>query len=276
MKRAILRLSFVAVLLFVLSSCNGALDGNSNNSTGGGKVDASGCDSIRSPYGGGTGTENDPYLLCSVKQLKTMAESNSQDNFALTTDLDLSEETERLGDAIPGVLDGRNHTLRNFHVKTEMGKAGGNLFGNLVNPFSKVPEIKNLKLENFTIEGEGLRYAAALLMQNAGGRVINVHVSANISGEDNLGGIVAINEGKIINSSFTGTIQGTKVVGGIVGRSDDFSIENCKVTGKVSGDSSVGGIVGELSKNATISGNEVEAEVNGKENFGKLLGKVIP
>lgn len=275
MKNSVLRLLFGITLVSVLSSCNGASDGNPDNSSGG-KIDDSGCDSARSPFGGGSGTKNDPYLLCSVKQLKTMAESGSQDNFALTTDLDLSEETERLGDAIAGVLDGKNHTLSNFHVRTEMGKAGGNLFGNLVNPFSKVPEIKNLKLENFTIEGEGLRYAAALLMINAGGRVINVHVTANISGEDNLGGIVAINGGKILNSSFTGTIQGTKVVGGIVGRSDDFSIENCKVTGKVIGESSVGGIVGELSKNATISGNEVEAEVIGKEDFGKFLGKGTP
>lgn len=275
MKNSALSVIFGTAVLTLLSSCGGASSGNQDNSING-KIDSSGCDSTKTPYGGGTGKENDPYLLCSVPQLKTMAESYSQDNFALTTDLDLSEEKSRLGDAIAGVLDGRNHILRNFHVKTEMGKAGGNLVGNLVNPFDKVPEIKNLYLENFTIEGEGLRNAAALLMHNAGGRVINVHVSATISGEDTLGGIVAINAGKILNSSFTGTIQGTKIIGGIVGKSHEFSIENCKVSGKVSGESSVGGIVGELSKSSYISDNEVEAEVTGKEDFGKLLGKVTP
>lgn len=274
MKKTILTRLLTIGMLVVLASCGGAQSNNQDGSASG-NSDQSGCNSSKSPFGGGSGKANDPYLICSVQQLKTMAESLSQENFALTADLDLSQENERLGDSISGVFDGRNHTLRNFHIKTEMGKAGGFLFGNLVNPFSKIPEIKNLKLENFIIEGEGLRYAAALLMTN-GGRVTNVHVSGSISGADSIGGIVSINAGEIKNSSFTGTIQGTKVVGGIVGRSNDFSITNCKVSGKITGDSSIGGVVGELSKSSQISDNEVEAEVTGKEDVGKLLGKVIP
>lgn len=87
-------------------------------------------------FSGGTGTENDPYLISSVKDLKNMAEAVNQgtsDNtynekhYKLTADLTLSPDDVASWEPIgpiqyffTGSFDGDGHTISGFNVTHEI------------------------------------------------------------------------------------------------------------------------------------------------------------
>jgi len=252
--------------LVLLSACGSATEKNKD-------LSQIGCSPSGSPLGGGSGKENDPYLVCSVAHLKAMANSFTQDYFVLTSDLDLSRERDSLGTAVTGKFDGRGHTLRNFIVTSEMGRANGVLFAQLFSPTAFVPEIRNLHLENFQIEGKKLRLVATLLGANYSGKVVNVHATGSVSGEEVIGGLVAKNYGIIQDSSFTGTVQGKTVIGGIAGSSEQSFIKNCQVRGQIIGEAAVGGVVGESDKSTELIDNRVDAQVKGQVDFGEMVGR---
>lgn len=236
-------------------------------------VDSSGCSSSRLPFGGGSGKEDDPYLLCTPRHLAAMTDSGGSNYFALTRDLDMDHEKHGyLGIAVMGVFDGRGHAIKNFTVNLEMDQEGGFLFGQLLSTNEMIAEIKNLKLDNVSIKTNSVHGTAALIGSNNGGRVTNVHVTGTISGREMVGGIVALNFGVIQESSFDGNIQGQKVVGGIAARTSNYSINKCHVGGHTSGGSSVGGIAGEAEEKAELTDNEVTANVTGQTDFGLFVG----
>ena len=75
------------------------------------------------------------------------------------------------------------------------------------------------------------------------------------------GGIAGRNEGRILNSVFTGSVSGTDAVGGIAGiNTVTGMIENCRVDGQIQGDHFVGGLAGE--NNGVIRESENLADVN--------------
>lgn len=62
----------------------------------------------------------------------------------------------------------------------------------------------------------------------------------------NIGGIVGNNKGRILNSSFNGTVSAINSVGGIAGINEASGyIGNCKVSGTVTGENFSGGITGQ-------------------------------
>jgi hypothetical protein len=71
----------------------------------------------------------------------------------------------------------------------------------------------------------------------------NCAASATSSGNQNVGGLVGLNAGRITTSYSTGPVSGQRRVGGFAGRTTDL-IAMCYSTGKVSGDQNVGGFVG--------------------------------
>ena len=72
------------------------------------------------------------------------------------------------------------------------------------------------------------------------------NVMINAPNADYVGGIAGINAGKMENCTVSGTVSGTNNVGGMVGLNDDGGfLSGCTVLGAVSGRaSSVGGVVG--------------------------------
>ena len=76
------------------------------------------------PYGfaGGTGTENDPYLIANANQFLQIGSTEFQEKllegenddlyFRLTGDIDLSNHSGYAARVISGTLDGDNHTIR--------------------------------------------------------------------------------------------------------------------------------------------------------------------
>ena len=105
----------------------------------------------------GSGTEDDPYMVSTIKQLKLISEIPSA-YYKLANDIDLSlatvdeqEEIYYLGwvslDPFGGVLDGDGHSIKNIVTKSEATTYYG-IFKEL-----KDATIKNIIFENISSEG---------------------------------------------------------------------------------------------------------------------------
>ena len=162
----------------------------------------------------------------------------------LANDIDLGgDEWRPIGDyafsrtSFNGVFDGQNHTVSNFKVTNKVAwsekvtEASYGFFGNVKGT------IKNLIIENATINPDGGRYSAALVGRlHNGGAIENCHVvnSAVTISHWQVGGIVGQNNnGNIYDSSVTNsTITGMAAVGAIVGMdmvAGEHQITNCQV-----------------------------------------------
>jgi hypothetical protein len=244
-------------------------------------------------YSGGTGEPNDPYQIATADDLLALAADTNDYNqcFILTDDIDLDPRTFTTaviardtnnsnysfeGIAFTGVFDGAGHKIINLRINTNGAENDFlGLFGKI-----NVGEVKNLGLENVSIEGPSFfpsNYLGGLAgysnstisncfstgdvtgHSNAGTLgglvgynariIINCYstvITAASSGSSSVGGLAGGNTGTISNCFSTGDVNATEGlhVGGLVGRSYTGSIRNCYSTGVVIGTSGVGGLVG--------------------------------
>jgi len=138
--------------------------------------------------------------------------------------------------------------------------------------------IKNLYsnvsgLDDRTSEAAGLfaRVQEDSVVRNVG--VTNV----DITGDNNVGGLAATNEGEVINSYTTGRVSGKDNVGGLVG-SNHRLIRNSHSATQTSGESRIGGLVGwntagSRGQEASITASFASANVTGKSEVGGLVGR---
>jgi len=107
-------------------------------------------------YGGGTGTENDPYLIYTAGQMNTIGlhYEDWDKHFKLMEDIDLAGISYNIiGDRIhltgvyyfTGVFDGNNHKIINFHLSSDYPSG---LFGVVGEEGGDKGEIKNVTLIN--------------------------------------------------------------------------------------------------------------------------------
>ena len=142
-----------------------------------------------------------------------------------------------------------------------------------------------IDLLNTTFEGNGHTishllinrpsyYRAALIrtflsvIRNIG--LINVQVS----GQNEVGGLVGFNLGTITASYATGRVSGQHRVGGLVGQNFLGTITTSYATGRVSGSSHVGGLVGD--NLGTITASYATGRVSGQQIVGGLVGRNQP
>jgi len=216
--------------------------------------------SIAEHFAGGDGTEANPYIIKSKKQLEDFSSLvNSGENF--------KDKYIRLGDNIPlndipyrdsldwdmlpskyewtaagtstksfqGTFDGNNRVISGIYINEDASNQG--LFGYL----GKGGIIKNLIIENSYIKGNTEK-------QYIGGLV-------GYSSENT----------KISNCCFTGNVEGDDCVGSLAGGNNGGTYENCKASGIVKGNSNVGGLIG--SNSGTISECATESKVEGSEDI---------
>ena len=247
----------------------------------------------KSPWTG-SGTENDPYLISTTTDLKTMSSYAYQGivlnhYFKLNNDIDWSEETGAFNSigrrydnyrifSFDGTFDGNNKTISN--LTSENG-----LFNYVMNGGS----IKNLTLTGCTVTGGSSGEDAAGLVADfrSSGKIENCSVknssitNNNYTNITSAGGIVGyMTNGTIDNCSIedvTITMSGsptyTQSTGGIVGHTyDNTTITNCevkvnagttKITNTVENDKTLyaGAIVGWRERETTLTGNTYQAGV---------------
>ena len=91
-----------------------------------------------------------------------------------------------------------------------------------------------------------------LVGRNYGRPVVSSYAAVEVTGEDNVGGLIGENNATLTASYATGRVAGQRYVGGLVGLNGG-TITASYATGPVSGDSDVGGLVGRNRSTVTAS-----------------------
>lgn len=152
-----------------------------------------------------------------VEDLLELAENCKLDSWSrgktvvLQADIFLEEEFLPIP-TFGGIFDGKGHSINGLQIDSGVSPAG--LFGVV----QECAVIKNINVTG-NVEPAGINNA--------------------------VGGIAGENYGKIINSTFTGTVKGKTHTGGIVGINSTLAtLQNCRISGMVLGETMTGGICG--------------------------------
>ncbi len=206
---------------------------------------------------GGSGTQADPYLICTANTLDTLRQFVNLYNydyegeyFLVVNDLDMSQFTnwEGIGTGMSpfkGNFDGGGHAIRNLTINTSSGYKG--LFGYVKGASTS----SKVKIHDFTITGSVTAgdTSAAVCGYATYTDFYNIVDSATVSGSKAYhGGICGFAYYYVnFDSCFNhGTVQGTYNVGGIVGYHYYYSnMAHCGNTANITGTSyNVGGLAG--------------------------------
>ncbi|MBN1390961.1 MAG: hypothetical protein JXA22_10010 [Candidatus Thermoplasmatota archaeon] len=170
-------------------------------------------------FGGGSGTLADPYLIEDVDDLQKM-KNDPTAHYALVRDIDASgtkgwnsgQGFQPVGSddvMFGGSLDGRGHSIRGLFI--DRGSATNlGLFG----------YIMGATLSDISL------------------------VDVNVTGYDNVGGLVGTCFGTVSGCSISGEVRGNDKIGGLIGFNGVANLSICYSVGSVSGRSEVGGFTG--------------------------------
>ena len=134
-----------------------------------------------------------------------------------------------------GIFYGQGYEIRYLFINRPDEEDAG-LFGFL----SAVGLIMNVGVVNADVTGD--QDVGGLVGSNSG----NVHKSystGSVTGNSTIGGLVGLNNGVVENSYSTGSVTGNSIIGGLVGLNLGYAI-NSYSTGSVTGNSTIGGLVG--------------------------------
>lgn len=215
----------------------------------------------------GAGTENDPYLINNLEELKWFRDyvntfrQDGASQYAgkfikLTADIDLDEDGDGVGEewtpigsttkdhgSFYGNFDGDGHTISNL-VVSKHGTGSGFFAKTSGGGDGPQAVIRNLNFKNVDVDaGNSNSYAGGVIANSGGNTVIsNVHVTGNVyvNGYGYVGGIIGHGYPKIDNCSVK-VEEGSYIhsnywsVGGILGYGGEGNgatkITNCEVSG---------------------------------------------
>lgn len=234
------------------------------------------CVASGEPYGGGVGTSDDPYTICTAEHLNQIGlnESDWSDYFAMTDDIDLQGVDYNIigsgSERFSGTFDGGDYVISNLTID-DPDQA-------YVGVFAAADDgavIENLGVED--IELTGYSHVGGLVGRNAG-QIINSYATGALSGEYRwIGGLVGLNVGGITRSYANVDVSGDdRRLGGLVGRNqDDGKITMSHASGDVTGgenSSQVGGLVGQNIAGAQIIDAYATGDVEGNSRVGGFVG----
>ncbi|MBR4297168.1 MAG: hypothetical protein IKT82_03145 [Bacteroidaceae bacterium] len=227
----------------------------------------------------GAGTEANPYLISSVEDLVLFRNSvnagdtkyNAEGKYvALGANIDLDgiDWSVNIGDdcnaTFDGIFDGKNFTISNLTATETAQKGDGYICTGLFGAIYGNAVVKNLTIENVTINAPyaGNNVAAVVgFAYNAKGSIENVHVTGDI----NINAPKATAVGAIVGYDYYGP---------------SLKVENCSVKGNngsaIVGKSYVGGLVGYAYSEIALNANTVEnVSVTGTGSVGAIAGIML-
>lgn len=219
----------------------------------------------------GSGTPEDPYQVENAGQLYAVRYLKDG-YFIQTADISLEEYSDGKGwvpigavSPFSGKYDGDGYSISGLFIDTETSFNG--LFGYVEGG----AELKNIHLESVSVTGRD--FTGSLAAWNIGS-IDNCHAWGSVSGDEEVGGLVALNvfEGTISHSSASVDVSGYDFVGGLVGVNDiDSVIIDSSAHGNVTGNENVGGLAGENIE-ADIITCYASGDVSGEYYVGGLVG----
>ena len=200
----------------------------------------------------GSGTSSDPYLVSTLEHLLWISihpDSWSSD-IKQTANIDASSTSTWYGGAgfspisnsfinFTGFYDGQEHTISGLFIdRSDTDYIG--LFGYAYGS----SEIKNIGVTN-----------------------------VNITGRNNVGGLIGYNDGACDSCYSTGSVSGVDNTGGLIGRSSNSTVFSCYSECSVNGVNNVGGLVG-LNSSSQLAQSYSTGSVSGTVNqVGGLVGR---
>ena len=172
------------------------------------------------PFGGGTGTGADPYLISTESHLREVAGASYLDcSFRQTADISLTGTWMPIGAApgFTGEYDGANHLISGMTINDS--SVGSPSWVGLFGYTGEGAVIKNLRLQGTVNVTNGVWVGGLVGIADYHTDIINVHASVDVSAGNGVGGLVGfLPESTISKSSSTGAVTGTgNGVGGLVG-----------------------------------------------------------
>jgi len=190
---------------------------------------------------GGDGSEANPKIICTAKDLNAVR-LNLDWNYALGKDIDLQcfsrqdiNGWEPIGDVggytgFTGLFDGKNYTIQNLYINSTDYSIG--LFGYVING-----HIKNLGVIDVNIS-TSYGYIGGLIGELTGGTIEYCYSTGEVSGIFAVGGLIGggyEHYGPIfIKKSYSeANVYGDYQTGGLIGDHYEGTIENCYSKGTV-------------------------------------------
>jgi hypothetical protein len=260
---------------------------------------------------GGTGTQADPYLVCTKNQLSVLNSSPSTycaDHFLLVNDIDFAGTGNPFcNDSNPfsGSLDGNYYSLKNFSFSRSSNSAGSDDSVGIFKTF-RSGLVTNLNIENLTLNvtGTGLHVGGLIGKITTGVGSVSEVSNIKFMGTNTItnsdssglstGGLLGYSEhtsgsGELLRIENVEinpgtTISGKHRAGGIIGSiykivsTADVYITDLKFLGNLNGLNAVGGIVGELYgesikfKNSTVGSIQGRSLITGQAYIGGMTG----
>ncbi len=187
-------------------------------------------------FGGGTGTENDPYLVEDAFDLDAVR-NNLSAHYKLVNNIDLNVVPFNQGDGwVPigslssrfkGTFNGSMYTIDNMLIKGLKDYRG--LFSVIEGSI-----LNNVKLENTNISGRD--NIGGLVGASYSSLISNVYINGKLNGTNNsTGGVTGIlqDNSRIENSMVNVDLKSTYRAGGITGSLNNSIIDNCLTTGSI-------------------------------------------
>ena len=164
------------------------------------------------------------------------------------------------------IFEGNGHTISHLFIDTDTAVFSG-LFG-----YTFLASIRNLGLIDVDVDVGSTGLVAGLVAFNAG-EIRTSYVTGQVSGKENVGGLVGINHfiGEVRGCYATSRVTGEDDVGGLVGDNRGILAAGY-ATGQVSGVTEAGGLVGFNQPDGEIQASYATGSVSGASNAGGLVG----
>jgi hypothetical protein len=216
-------------------------------------------------FAGGTGEPNDPYQIATAKQLLSIDKDKAllQKHYILINTIDLAD-TPVYGNVFrtfTGSFDGNGYTIQNFG--SEEIPVGGGLFARI----GSGGEVKNLGIVHAHVQSQGVLtgtndgtvrncYCTGAVVNDSSGGLIeyngwgatvtDCYSEAEVSGPNNVGGLMGSNSGMVSRCHSSGKVTGLRNVGGLIGvcGGEEGQVSFCYSTSEVTGINYVGGLIG--------------------------------
>jgi len=238
----------------------------------------------------GNGTEQNPYEVSNIDELQCIENQGVGANYTQVSDIDASSTSEwnggdgfnPIGDSVTqftGKFDGSGFTVTGLYVNRSRSSVNGTgLFGRTgLDAF-----IRNVGLENASVSNPNTSNIGGLVGIKEGGVINNSYTTGNVSGSDsgsasNVGGLIGRNDGGSVSESHSTvnvSVSGFDSVGGLVGRNNGGTVRDSYATGSVFGFDSVGGLVGTVGVNAgRVESSYATGSAEGFSRVGGLIGR---
>ena len=204
-----------------------------------------------SNFGGGSGAENDPFLITNLEQfnnLRTLpavpvGNTTANRHFRLTTDLDLSSEASGEGWVPINVthitLDGNGHTIRNLTINRQNAQNQG-LFG----------VASRVNLSDLTVRDASIVVGASASNQTSSGIVAGNFSSATVT-----------------NLTVHGTVRAAdgaiaEMIGGVFGVVVSTTITQLTTDVEVHGTTRIGGVAGHFQSSVALNHGRIRATLS--------------